>query len=299
MKTERMFRCLLLMLGGKKLTSAELARELDVSRRSVQRYVESLEDAGFPVVKTLGINGGYSLPSDFPVRGAFFDAWEYGKLSECISAGRIPEADKKKLINKIASISEESREARSDEMFFGDEKDSEEIVEVIGRAVKENRLTEITYVGREGKSSRRTVEPHCLFYRDGIRYVYAFCREREEFRTFKIGRICEALLLGEFFEKKDFLLETDISLRPSGSEKVSDITFFIEECVYDDVASKIGEDKITPCGKRYLAHSSELIDKALIRLFLYLGKDAEIIQPLTLKTAVAKEADEIATKFRS
>ena len=50
MKTERIFRCILLMLGGKKLTSAELSRELEVSRRSVQRYIESREDAGFPVI---------------------------------------------------------------------------------------------------------------------------------------------------------------------------------------------------------------------------------------------------------
>lgn len=59
------------MLGGKKLTSAELSRELEVSRRSVQRYIESLEDAGFPVIRTMGVNGGYSLPSDFSVKGSF------------------------------------------------------------------------------------------------------------------------------------------------------------------------------------------------------------------------------------
>ncbi len=293
MKTERMFRCILLMLGGKKLTSAELSRELEVSRRSVQRYIESLEDAGFPVIRTMGVNGGYSLPSDFSVKGSFFTEEEYGIIKESLLSGGSPEADKKRILRKVEKISDGAEE---EGIFFPEEED-DGIRLIIEKAAAEKRCLEIEYTGRDGRSSTRVTEPLRLFYRDGARYLYAFCRERGDFRTFKLGRIKEAALLDERFAAREFFLGTDLSLFPENDGRITEITFFAEESVYDDVASWLGEDKITPCGRKYLVHASELSDKTLIRKLLYLGTDVKLLSPEGLKRDLKAAAEEICGAY--
>lgn len=119
------------MLGGKKLSSTEIAEVLEVSRRSVQRYMEALANAGFPVIATSGVNGGYSLPKDFPYKGDLFTVEEYSEIRDCILAGAISEEEKKRCIRKLKRVVRDEDEQPSllsekdggfvDVTFFADE----------------------------------------------------------------------------------------------------------------------------------------------------------------------------------
>lgn len=61
MKMERMIGILSILLQKERVTAPELARRFEVSRRTIQRDVESLCRTGIPLVTTQGAGGGISI----------------------------------------------------------------------------------------------------------------------------------------------------------------------------------------------------------------------------------------------
>ncbi len=68
MRAARLLQMLLLLQNRGRLTSAALARELEVARRTILRDVDALTEAGLPVVVHQGNRGGIELGFDYRTR---------------------------------------------------------------------------------------------------------------------------------------------------------------------------------------------------------------------------------------
>lgn len=68
MRASRLLLMLLLVQNRGRMTSAELAAELEVSRRTILRDVEALSEAGLPVVVRPGRGGGIELGFSYRTR---------------------------------------------------------------------------------------------------------------------------------------------------------------------------------------------------------------------------------------
>ena len=58
MKMERLIGILSILLQREKVTAPELAEQFEVSRRTIQRDIESLCRAGIPIATAQGAGGG-------------------------------------------------------------------------------------------------------------------------------------------------------------------------------------------------------------------------------------------------
>jgi len=68
MRASRLLLMLLLVQNRGRMTSGELAAELEVSRRTVLRDVEALSEAGLPMVVRAGRGGGIELGFNYRTR---------------------------------------------------------------------------------------------------------------------------------------------------------------------------------------------------------------------------------------
>lgn len=68
MRASRLLQILLLLQNRGRLTSAQLATELEVARRTILRDVDALTEAGLPVIVHQGNQGGIELGFNYRTR---------------------------------------------------------------------------------------------------------------------------------------------------------------------------------------------------------------------------------------
>ena len=65
MRTDRLYAITLYLLNHGKTSASQLAKKFEVSVRTIQRDIDSLCEAGVPVVAETGAGGGYYLTDSF------------------------------------------------------------------------------------------------------------------------------------------------------------------------------------------------------------------------------------------
>ena len=74
MKMDRLIGILSILLQREKVTAPELAEQFEVSRRTIQRDIDSLGLAGIPVAAFSGRDGGYEIAERFRMDNRLADA---------------------------------------------------------------------------------------------------------------------------------------------------------------------------------------------------------------------------------
>ena len=101
MRASRLLLMLLLLQNRGRMTAAELASELDVSRRTVLRDVEALGEAGLPVIVHRGARGGFELGFNHRTRLTGLASDEAEALGVVLSAP-VPELAELGLVDAAA-----------------------------------------------------------------------------------------------------------------------------------------------------------------------------------------------------
>ncbi|MCL8010438.1 YafY family protein [Streptomyces sp. AS02] len=200
MRAARLIKMVLLLQSRPAMTAAELARELEVSERTVTRDAQALSEAGVPVYADRGRAGGYRLIGGYRTRltglargeaEALFLSGVPGALREMGLEDAASAARLKVSAALLPSLRDASRTAAQrfhlDAPNWFTQPKAPELLPAVAEAVWDDRLITARYLSREAEVERE-LEPYGLVLKAGVWYVCARVARRDSFRVYRIDR---------------------------------------------------------------------------------------------------------------
>lgn len=178
------------MMRQGTVTAAELAERFEVSVRTIYRDMDTLSAAGIPVYAKKGKNGGICLTEQFVLNKMLLTKDEQQEILSGLVSLRETKAEAGE--NILQKLGEFFRTDPVDWLAIdlSDWSGSRvQLYENIKNAILARRLLQFDYYGKNGQMRRRTVEPVKLLFKEYTWYLKAYCRERKDWRLFKLFRI--------------------------------------------------------------------------------------------------------------
>ena len=186
MKIDRLIGILSILLQEEKMTAPKLAERFEVSRRTINRDIEDLCKAGIPIRTVQGTGGGISIMEGYrmdrtilaglrsldSVSGSSY----YSQLMEKIKAGSsVFVSGRDSILIDLSSWHRDSLVPK---------------IATIQSAIENRHLLKFRYYA-PSKDSNRMIEPYYLIFHWSSWYLWGWCRDRQDFRMFKLNRMDE------------------------------------------------------------------------------------------------------------
>ncbi|MGW2699371.1 helix-turn-helix transcriptional regulator [Streptomyces sp. NPDC001340] len=213
MRAARLIKMVLLLQSRPSMTAAELARELEVSERTVTRDAQALSEAGVPVYADRGRAGGYRLIGGYRTRLTGLARSE----AEALFLSGVPGALREMGLDDVASAARlkvsaallpslrdapdsAAQRFHLDAPAWFREPETPALLPVIAEAVWDDRRIGSVY--RRGDTVvERDLEPYGLVLKAGVWYLCARVADGGAFRTYRIDRIDAAEARAERFSR--------------------------------------------------------------------------------------------------
>lgn len=226
-RAERQYALVDLLRGASRpWSAARLAAEFDVSPRTIERDVASLQSAGVPVYADHGVRGGYSVLRDYSLPPLNLSASEsLAVLAGLALLESSPyQGAARRARAKIAAVMAEEHRAPVRTMLgrmrvvdAAPPLDREAPLGMLADAITSRRLVRIVYRDTDGDGSTiRDVEAMELLRAGDSWLLAGWCRLRDAIRGFHLERITRLEILDEVPAPRDpALLEADLARWPT------------------------------------------------------------------------------------
>jgi predicted DNA-binding transcriptional regulator YafY len=303
MKAQRLLAITMLLLNRDCVSAPELAKRFEVSARTIYRDIESLCEAGIPVVAYPGAGGGYGIMGEFKIDRSLVRPEEIGQLTSTLASLSAVLGDDRmsQTIDRLKAIAPKGLVAGKPvpENYLFIElapaaRDREKIGK-IRRAIEESRIVRFGYVDAEGRTSSRRAEPAALVFTWLAWYLYAYCLNRGSFRLFKIARIADLEQEAGRFSPRAI----DLDSRPWNMAWAESSPFLPCLIRFADSA-RVVEEHFSPeeieaeAGGGAVVKTSLPADEWAVSYLLGLGIPFEVLEPEALRRLVAERASQIA-----
>ncbi|MEU7860935.1 WYL domain-containing protein [Nonomuraea sp. NPDC049141] len=313
MRAARLMSLLLLLQGRGGMTAAELAKELEVSERTIHRDVLALAESGVPVYADRGRGGGYRLLDGYRTRLTGLDRAE----AEALFLSGVPAALREMGLEEVAAtarlkaaaaLSPGVRDAPATAAqrfhldapgWFAGDSPPPAALAPLARAVWRDLSVTAVY-----KDAERTLEPYGLVLKAGAWYLAA--RSGERFLIFRVDRFGEIGVLARVFERDPgfdlaaFWAGQSAAfsrslLRETVTLRLSEAGVRLLRHIADPAALPGALASLQPDGTVRLGVESVRVAYGQVLRF---GPEAEVLGPPELRALVAEAAARLAALYR-
>lgn len=302
MKTERLYAITVYLLNHGRTSASELAKHFEVSLRTIQRDIDSLCLAGIPVISIAGAAGGYEISDRFELDEAFATEEDYAyirtALRGLVSATRDTRA--KYTLEKITRVSKPDESGIILDFSVLREED-QAALQLLQAAVALKHVVTFTYTNNDNETRTHSVEPIAVIYRWYAWYLLAYSKVKEDYRTYKLVRMCDLKITDMPFEKEHE--PADMILRKNDKTDSRSYLEVLIKCK-GTVKSRIVEYlkgtiiQEFPDGDALIKATVVENEQFWIGTLLSLGDKAEIIAPEEIRRRLLKSAEEIVSLYK-
>ena len=210
-RIDRLFAILLTLQHKGRVRARDLAGQFEVSKRTIYRDMSALNQMGIPIAALPG--EGFELVEGYYIPPLMFTENEAvalilgSRLLMQQAAGSLTHGASQALTKITVALPDPIRvqaEALTSVIRFITPSEKFDLDDpqllTLQKAIQEKRVIHIRYHGYQKDAiTERDVEPHQLFYSDGIWYVEGYCRLRKDMRDFRLSRVEKLALLRETF----------------------------------------------------------------------------------------------------
>lgn len=301
MKTDRLIGILSVLLQEEKTTAPALAERFEVSRRTINRDIETLCKAGIPIQTTQGTGGGISIMDGYRMDRTILTSKDmqmiltglrsldsvsgsgyYSQLMEKIQAGSSDFISGKD--SMLIDLSSWYRESLAPK------------IEIIQDAIGDRRLLTFRYYAPSGESER-LVEPYYLVFRWSSWYLWCWCCYRKDFRLFKLNRMDNVRKTETAFECREMIMP-DLS-----NERIFPGGISVKALFSPDMKWRLVEEFGSECfienDDGRLLFSGDYTDmENLISWLLTFGDKAEVLEPKEAREKMIYLVQNMATIYK-
>ncbi|WP_221568754.1 YafY family protein [Alkalihalobacillus sp. TS-13] len=220
MRADRLMNIMILLQNRGKMTSKELANELEVSDRTILRDMDALSTSGVPIVSERGKEGGWRLLDNFrsklsgltieDMKSLFLFPSE--ELLNDLGLNTQSLDTRQKLLASIPVNYRAEAQAMWERIYIDtstwrQSKEKVNDLKIIQHAVWENKKLKIHYEQADGRQKERLIEPLGLVAKGDKWYLVAL--RDGELRNYRVSRVHSAKVQNETFKRPiDFNLAT-------------------------------------------------------------------------------------------
>ncbi|MBE6014637.1 MAG: YafY family transcriptional regulator [Lachnospiraceae bacterium] len=301
MKIDRLIGILSILLQEEKTTAPELAERFEVSKRTINRDIEDLCNAGIPICTTQGVGGGIRIMDGYKMDRTILTS----KDMQMILAG-LRSLDSVsgssycgQLMEKIQAGSSEFISGRDSILIDLSSWYRETLapkIEFIQDAIEFGRRIRFHYYSPKGESERE-IEPYYLIFKWSSWYVYGFCLDRKEFRTFKLNRMDKIVQSKSFERKRDVPmpgLSTDEIFPMRGRVKA-----VFEKTQKWRLIEDFGINSFSELPEGELLFEKEYADdEGLLSWLLTFADKVRVVEPEHIREKLVEITSKITDKYR-
>lgn len=289
MQESRLFGILFLLLNKDKTTAPELAREFEVSARTIYRDIDILSGMGIPVYATRGKGGGIALLDHFVLDKSLLSAQEKEQIMMALQGlAAAEQRDAEGLLRKLGSLFqlETASWIEVDFSGWGNDDPGQDRFNLIKRAILGRNVLSFRYFGSNKEHTQRQVDPFRLVFKGKAWYLYGFCHLRNDYRFFKLTRMKDIQVSRETYSRKappasagkTPPLEKTVAVKLKFDGKMA-------FRVYDEFADHVTEDGL---GNLYV--QADLPDNDALFSYLFSFTDAvEVLEPEDVRERVKEK----------
>ncbi len=312
-RTDRLFAILLEIQSHPAVTSHTLARQFDITKRTVYRDVRALIDAGVPVIGKAG--EGYSIAEGYFLPAVRFTREEAMMLIlGAESIGQHFESSYKKAAHSAerkihsilpAEIKREIIDIRQFLRFYASsqlkKKESLHAMLNIRRAILEKKQVAFRYFKRYGADTEptvRTLDPYAITNINGTWLVSGYDHLRRDLRMFRLSRMESVMVT-----KKTFVRPKRFSLKQLEKEERSAVVRYTvkldrdtERWVEEQPPYKIVSKKRTAAS--LILHIDSAKEEEILSWILRWGTKAEVLSPEPFRQRFREILKGMSEKYR-
>ena len=297
----RLLGMIYILMRKGTVTAAELAERFEVSVRTIYRDMDTLSAAGIPIYAKKGKNGGICLTEQFVLNKMLLTKDEQQEILSGLVSLRETKAEAGE--NILQKLGEFFRTDPVDWLAIdlSDWSGSRvQLYENIKNAILARRLLQFDYYGKNGQMRRRTVEPVKLLFKEYTWYLKAYCRERKDWRLFKLFRIKRLSVQEETFVPRAECISQEDA--PQGSEIQTDLNMNMTVVdvridkreayrVYDRFEEE--EIEVLPDGN-FMVHFHLTMDDWGYGVLLSFGPSAEVLAPEAVRQEMKRRVQQMS-----
>ncbi|MFP4461416.1 MAG: helix-turn-helix transcriptional regulator [Thermotogota bacterium] len=299
MKTDRLVSMIFLLMKKKKVSARELADFYDCSIRTIYRDIETLENAGVPIVSYRGTEGGFELIEGYRIEKPFLSSQEASLILGLLQGIQqvVDDVEVESISTKMEGADANFSNLYFDMKGWGMSEDFRDKANRVNQAITQHKAIDIEYYSSYLHCSIRKINPLKIIIKGSQWYLHAFCTRKNDYRLFKISRIKSLQTTDEVFDPSDYKLipeqndewaentETFLILKFDKKIYSSFKDFFLEENIIENT------------GEHFIVSVRFPIDHWVKSLILSFGEMVEVIEPAFLRKEIKEAAQKIVDKY--